>query len=175
MRGKSNGGGASQLGFLFGDDEGPAPQGNNHQRVDGQNNGNFISDRPSSRVIAPPGGRGDNNIFGRGEEPLQELKRMTPRDLRVELRSRGLNPAGCKDSMVERLANNYDLPKSNADCEAAAAAASGLAMPGESAINGPGNNYARPNGQNVGNFVTDRPSSRVLAPPGGGSSLNLFA
>ncbi len=35
-----------------------------------------------------------------------------------------------------------------------------------------GNNYARPNGmQNVGNFLTDRPSSRVLAPPGGGSQV----
>lgn len=28
------------------------------------------------------------------------------------------------------------------------------------------NNYSRPSGQNVGNFITDKPSSRVLAPPG---------
>ena len=34
------------------------------------------------------------------------------------------------------------------------------------------NNYARPAGQNVGNFLTDRPSSRVLAPPGGGSQIS---
>lgn len=33
------------------------------------------------------------------------------------------------------------------------------------------NNYTRPEGQNVGNFLTDRNSSRVLAPPGGGSSI----
>jgi len=33
------------------------------------------------------------------------------------------------------------------------------------------NNYSRPSGQNVGNFLTDRASSRVLAPPGGGSSI----
>ena len=33
------------------------------------------------------------------------------------------------------------------------------------------NNYARPGGQNVGNFLTDKPSSRVLAPPGGGSQV----
>ena len=33
------------------------------------------------------------------------------------------------------------------------------------------NNYSRPEGQNVGNFLTDRPSSRVLAAPGGGSSI----
>jgi SPIRAL1-like protein len=35
------------------------------------------------------------------------------------------------------------------------------------------NNYVRPEGQNVGNFITDRPSSRVLAPPGGGSNISL--
>jgi protein SPIRAL1 and related proteins len=35
------------------------------------------------------------------------------------------------------------------------------------------NNYSRPSGQNVGNFLTDKPSSRVLAPPGGGSSLRI--
>jgi len=37
----------------------------------------------------------------------------------------------------------------------------------------PGNNYARPDGQNVGNFITDRPSSRVLKAPGGGSPITL--
>ena len=32
------------------------------------------------------------------------------------------------------------------------------------------NNYARATSQNVGNFLTERPTSRVLAPPGGASS-----
>ena len=36
------------------------------------------------------------------------------------------------------------------------------------------NNYSRPNGQqNVGNFITDRPTSRVLAPPGGRSQITF--
>ena len=36
------------------------------------------------------------------------------------------------------------------------------------------NNYARPGGQqNVGNFVTGRPTSRVLAPPGGASQISF--
>jgi SPIRAL1-like protein len=35
------------------------------------------------------------------------------------------------------------------------------------------NNYARPSGQNTGNFLTDKPSSRVLAPPGGRTSITL--
>ncbi len=34
-----------------------------------------------------------------------------------------------------------------------------------------GNNYSRPGGQNVGNFLTERNSSRVLAAPGGISQI----
>lgn len=33
------------------------------------------------------------------------------------------------------------------------------------------NNYVRPGGQNVGNFLTERNSSRVLAVPGGTSQI----
>lgn len=54
----------------------------------------------------------------------------------------------------------------------------GAAVPGETQGSQAGdetlkNNYVRPEGQNVGNFVTDRPSSRVLAPPGGASNISL--
>ena len=35
------------------------------------------------------------------------------------------------------------------------------------------NAFASGASQNVGNFMTDRPTSRVLAPPGGGSTLRL--
>ena len=36
-----------------------------------------------------------------------------------------------------------------------------------------GNNYHRPSGQNVGNFLTARNSSRVSAPPGGASQITF--
>lgn len=36
---------------------------------------------------------------------------------------------------------------------------------------GTGNNFGRPDGQNVGNFLGARPSSRVLAAPGGSSNF----
>ncbi len=36
-----------------------------------------------------------------------------------------------------------------------------------------GNNYHRSEGQNVGNFLTDRNSSRVMAPPGGRSNITF--
>ncbi|XP_011011852.1 PREDICTED: protein SPIRAL1-like 1 [Populus euphratica] len=36
------------------------------------------------------------------------------------------------------------------------------------------NNYMRADGQNAGNFITDRPSTKVHAAPGGGSSLGYL-
>lgn len=36
-----------------------------------------------------------------------------------------------------------------------------------------GNNYHRSEGQNVGNFLTERSSSRVMAPPGGHSNISF--
>ncbi|KAK2967789.1 hypothetical protein RJ640_008009, partial [Escallonia rubra] len=36
------------------------------------------------------------------------------------------------------------------------------------------NNYLRADGQNTGNFITERPSTKVHAAPGGGSSLNYL-
>ncbi|CAH2066318.1 unnamed protein product [Thlaspi arvense] len=36
------------------------------------------------------------------------------------------------------------------------------------------NNYMRADGQNTGNFITDRPSTKVHSAPGGGSSLNYL-
>lgn len=36
------------------------------------------------------------------------------------------------------------------------------------------NNYHRAEGQNTGNFITDRPSTKVQSAPGGGSSLGYL-
>ncbi|CAN6571904.1 hypothetical protein C1H46_031142 [Malus baccata] len=36
------------------------------------------------------------------------------------------------------------------------------------------NNYFRVDGQNCGNFITDRPSTKVHSAPGGGSSLGYL-
>ncbi|XP_010258011.1 PREDICTED: protein SPIRAL1-like 2 [Nelumbo nucifera] len=36
------------------------------------------------------------------------------------------------------------------------------------------NNYFRADGQNSGNFITDRPSTKVHSAPGGGSSLGYL-
>ncbi|CAN8299997.1 unnamed protein product [Cochlearia groenlandica] len=41
-------------------------------------------------------------------------------------------------------------------------------------VRGSPNNYFRSDGQNTGNFLTERPSTKVHAAPGGGSSLGYL-
>uniref|UniRef100_A0A1J3KA11 Protein SPIRAL1-like 3 n=1 Tax=Noccaea caerulescens TaxID=107243 RepID=A0A1J3KA11_NOCCA len=41
-------------------------------------------------------------------------------------------------------------------------------------VRGSPNNYFRSEGQNCGNFLTERPSTKVHAAPGGGSSLGYL-
>lgn len=108
-----------------------AATGNNYYRSEGQNVGNFMTDRPSSRVLAPPGG-GSQISFGAESAPMPHSQ----------------GQVGQADKGTS------------------------LFMGGGSPNSG-SNNYSRPSGQNVGNFLTDRSSSRILAPPGGASQISF--
>jgi SPIRAL1-like protein len=104
---------------------------NNYGRPDGQNVGNFLTDRSSSRVLAPPGG-GSSIVFG-----------------------------DCSNTTAATPA------------KAVAAGAGSLADIGAGTPDRNANNYARPQGQNVGNFLTDRHAVKVHAPPGGTSQITF--
>lgn len=119
----------SQAGLSTGDMEAGNAR-NNYVRPEGQNVGNFLTDRPSSRVLAAPGG-GSSIVFGSDEPPVRQPIRS----------SRG---------------------------PGALAPGSGSADHGFAT-----NNYARPEGQNVGNFLTDRKAVKVAAPPGGASQITF--
>jgi SPIRAL1-like protein len=49
-----------------------------------------------------------------------------------------------------------------------------LDMGGQKKMGRNSNNYHRADGQNTGNFITDRPTTKVHAAPGGGSSLGYL-
>jgi SPIRAL1-like protein len=92
-----------------------------------------------------------------------DMKRMTQQELRIVLRERKLNPGGGKADLIERY---FDAVK--------AGACAPMLMNTKSVSSAKVvNNYARPDGQNTGNFMTDRNSSRVLAPPGGRSNFSF--
>lgn len=96
---------------------------NNYSRPAGQNVGNFLTDRSSSRVLAPPGG-GSSIVFG----------------------------------------DASSAPASGGGAQRAPGALSAGGARSD-------NNYSRPSGQNVGNFLTDKRSTKVGAPPGGASQI----
>ncbi|GMH32562.1 hypothetical protein BSKO_00396 [Bryopsis sp. KO-2023] len=121
---------------------------NNYHRPEGQNVGNFLTDRNTSKVLAPPGG-GSQVCFG--EEEPQKPPQQKP----------------ARQAAPPPVSNTPPV------APPVAPASGERAGPGERAGTGDTqNNYARPGGmQNVGNFLTDRSSSRVLAPPGGQSNV----
>ena len=118
---------------------------------------------------------------------------MNLKDLRVQCRRAGVSPAGGREALQERLQEavthgfqvDVARPGTAEDIQARSQmyARAGAPEPrgigfGAEAAQGDGfgtnnNNYSRPDSQNVGNFLTDRPSSRVLAPPGGGSQISF--
>jgi len=104
------------------------------------------------------------------------LKPLTLRDLRVQLRAREQSPAGGQEALRDRLkehmvsSNDFAIKNEDGADMATVVVVAGQAS-SELATGKLQNNYVRPAGQNVGNFLTDRNSSRVLAPPGGGSQI----
>jgi len=124
-----------------------------------QNLGNFMTDRNSSRVLAPPGGA-SSIVFGASDEPAPHTRFATPEA-----------PTYAQQGGAAAAMYGGGAPAAYV-ARPPPAASGGLL--GES--RGPTtNNYARAEGQNLGNFMTDRNSSRVLAPPGGASSIRFGA
>ena len=176
-----------------------------------QNCGNVMTGRNTSRVLQAPGGtqsftlggeieedvhasgstRFATNFSARYDEDDEEepsidpstIKSMTLPDLRILCRNNNIQPAGSKETLVERLeemiANGVRVvvvKKNTAKSIAGGCVSSTNAgsthnyrapLGNENTNN---NNYARSSSQNVGNFLTGRNTSRVLAPPGGASS-----
>lgn len=115
---------------------------NNYTRPEGQNVGNFLTDRNSSRVLAPPGG-GSSIVFGDDQADRHHMPTRT-----------GRAPGALSHGTAMTTENPITSTTSGTGNHAS-------------------NNYARPDGQNVGNFLTDRKAVRVAAPPGGASQITF--
>ena len=96
-----------------------------------------------------------------------DVRGMMLKDLRTFCRRHGLNPAGSREALMERAREAIE----GGACEDVVEdrGASGTVTTREGGERG--NNYGRSSGQNVGNFLTERKTSRVLREPGGGSSF----
>ena len=106
-----------------------------------QNSGNFITDRPTTKVHAPPGGRsqisfGDDTTTDRSAVKKVSKVQSPPKAPVV----RETTPAARNTTTTARISSNA---------------------------------YATGSNQNSGNFITDRPTTKVHAPPGGRSQISF--
>jgi hypothetical protein len=108
-----------------------------------QNCGNMLTEVPTTRVCAPPGGHSSIQLGGDDAIPQP---RATPR--------------GSSDSH----------PRDVTPRRSSVASGSGEAF-GNTPKRTSSNAFARGNNPNSGNMLTERPTSRVSAPPGGKSSI----
>ena len=185
-------GGSSQAGSLiFGGGASQQPQqisSNKFATGTNQNCGNFMTGRSSTRLHAPPGGssQAGSLIFGGGASDTYD---------RFSGRGRSANPAQSNtyastqhqvtqqqpSSFANKEQYNY---QSNTQQQSSAPVAAVKATTGATTTATTGattatygtsaNAFASGTNQNCGNFITDRPTSRVLAPPGGRSSGPLW-
>lgn len=117
-----------------------------------QNAGNFITDRPSTRVHCRPGG---NSTICLGGDPMpSSVQPRSPQNQRVT------TPQGQGRPEVDRPAPAVAAVKPESSGAANRQAVSS-------------NVFANGANQNAGNFITDRPSTRVHQGPGGRSSICL--
>ena len=118
-----------------------------------QNCGNFMTDVPTSRVLAPPGGssQAGSLIFGGGASADDRFGNRRSKNTNVS--------AASKKPLVEQ-GNQQPAQETTYGKQQTRAVSS--------------NAFANGTNQNCGNFISDRPTSRVLAPPGGRSSGPLW-
>lgn len=127
-----------------------------------QNVDNFLGSRPSTRVHAPPGGA-SSICFGGYDAPAAAPKPSRRAPLReVTASAAPVVAAAAPKPTVAATAASHT-----------AAAATTAAAPAAAATRVSSNRYADGANQNCGNFITDRPTTRLHAPPGGKSSFSL--
>lgn len=142
---------------------------NNYSRPAGQNVGNFLTDRPTSRVLAAPGG-GSQIVFGEYQDPASSNQYMTSSNTYGSPSRQAVGPPqGAGGQWQQSPPPGYNAGYTGSPSRAHQEYSS---SPNPN-IGVQNNNYHRPAGQNVGNFITDKPSSRVLAPPGGKSQISF--
>mmetsp|Transcript_58799 Transcript_58799/g.70126 ORF Transcript_58799/g.70126 Transcript_58799/m.70126 type:complete len:136 (-) Transcript_58799:124-531(-) len=114
--------------------------------------------RTTSRVLQQPGGKTSINLGWDSNEKSNGGGNRRQTGSNGEVTGKTSEPAGANSAIGCRTTGN--AKSRNLDCSGPERNVSG-------------NAFANGNNQNCGNVITDRPSSRVLAPPGGKTSIQL--
>ena len=124
--------------------------------------GNVMTGRSSTRLHAPPGGtsQAGSLIFGSGGDAGDRFAGHRGRSSAAQQQQKSSISFGAaaQEPFKAKAVNNQIQQQPQAIKKAGTSA----------------NAFASGTNQNCGNFITDRPTSRVLAPPGGKSSGPLW-
>lgn len=152
----------------------PRVSSNSFANGSNQNCGNSIGDIPSTRVAAPPGGK-SSLCLGWEAEPQGSTAKTNghrPREssnnyASGQSQNTGNVLTGVPTTRVSRP------PGGHSEMSLAWGHDSQKAETFGRRVRVSSNSFANGADQNCGNVLSDTPTTRVLRPPGGGSSLNL--
>ena len=183
-------GGRTSINIFGGHDDGaaaaPRTSANKFANGSNQNCGNVLTDRSTTRLHHAPGG---GSSLGAGGATMAMLAGVAPAPAQVQaapVAPVAAAPAAVAPAPVVTTTQAAPAPLAETTAAAtntAPVAGSAPTKPAPAAaatsanIGGGGttsaNKFANGANQNCGNFITDRPTSRVLAPPGGGSNITF--
>lgn len=152
-----------------------------------QNAGNFLTEKPITKIHAPPGGVSSISFGDQHTEPAakpqqqqqqqQGLVLGTPTQPATPESAESTEDGPAPIPMMElppapsAVEEEEEVGEEAAVVPPPAPAAEEAVGGGASAISS--NAYASGSNQNSGNFMTGRPTTRVRAPPGGASSITF--
>jgi protein SPIRAL1 and related proteins len=137
-----------------------------------QNVDNFIRDKPSTRLHAPPGGGSSVGSLiyggGNGESQFAGYERRGSGSGRKGETPEQTNPYSkhAQEQPYQQHQHHQQQPPQQYQQPPPQQAAAGTRQ-------GSSNAYATGSNQNTGNVLTDRRITRIHAPPGGASSFRL--
>lgn len=142
-----------------------------------QNAGNFLTEKPITRIHAPPGGVssisfGDQHSApaGSATKPQPALVLGTPTQPATPESAESTEDGPAPIPMME-LPPAPSASAAEEEEEEEEAVVPPPAPAAEAVVSS--NAYATGSNQNSGNFMTGRPTTRVRAPPGGASSITF--
>lgn len=178
----------------------PRESSNQYACGSNQNQGNFLTDTPTTRVLRPPGGSSTSNMLSWDEEPRQARPQARPQmSQRVDQRWDD-DPRQAQPQAGQRAGQRWDDDPRQAQHQAGQRGgqrwdddppqarqqiSQRAGQRGEVAPVSPGdvvfgqrsrvssNSFANGADQNCGNVLSDTPTTRVLKPPGGHSNFRL--
>jgi SPIRAL1-like protein len=127
-----------------------------------QNCGNMITDRSSTRIHAPPGGRSQIGCLGGSGGWDDNAAPVQQRAPRQQPDQGAYNPYETTSGMAGQRAQQQQLAPQGANHDHQ-----------HLGLNVSSNAFANGGNQNCGNMITDRSSTRIHAPPGGHSSIHF--